>query len=403
MSKGKVIGSVAAAILVPSAVVAAAVFILPYFDISASNTLYYFGNGTSISEDGTISLGKEDILGYSSKYSDTMTGYFKAQLDENETYIYNAVMYASENGYSDIFLPEDVFGDGSFDKAQELEYVITFLSCDSPFVAHNYTTDNILKGNIEQFAGKSYYHIQLETLGEEYKSRREAAYEKAKSVIASIPDDCDTDEEKARYLYNYAATNASYQLEDYSTRNVPIADLLIDGKAICDGYADTVTMLFNMAGIETASTNGVSNETKSGHTINFAKLDGEYYYFDASADSIVFEKGFKPAFYFGMSWAETSDSFTFDDKFQNRCPKTEKSLLSGNIDIVISDSSEKTIEKTAELVKSGGDTGIIVKFENGISDDDRKSITNSVALKTGEQIGSLSADNRLYGIKIYKE
>lgn len=403
MSKGKVIGSVAAAILVPSAVVAAAVFILPYFDISASNTLYYFGNGTSISEDGTISLGKEDILGYSSKYSDTMTGYFKAQLDENETYIYNAVMYASENGYSDIFLPEDVFGSGSFDKAQELEYVITFLSCDSPFVAHNYTTDNILKGNIEQFAGKSYHHIQLETLGEEYKSRREAAYEKAKSVIASIPDECDSDAEKARYLYNYVATNASYQLEDYSTRNVPIADLLIDGKAICDGYADTVTMLFNMAGIEAASANGVSNETKSGHTINFAKLDGEYYYFDASADSIVFEKGFKPAFYFGMSWEETSDSFTFDDKFQNRCPKTEKSLLSGNIDIVISDSSEKTIEKTAELVKSGGDMGIIVKFENGISDYDRKSITNSVALKTGEQIGSLSADNRLYGIKIYKE
>ena len=403
MSKGKVIGSVAAAILVPSAVVAAAAVILPYFDISASNTLYYFGNGTSISEDGTISLSKEDILGYSSKYSDTMTGYFKAQLDENETYIYNAVMYASENGYSDIFLPEDVFGGGNFDKAQELEYVITFLSCDSPFVAHNYTTDNILKGNIEQFAGKSYHHIQLETLGEKHKSRREAAYEKAKSVIASIPDDCDSDAEKARYLYNYAATNASYQLEDYSTRNVPIADLLIDGKAICDGYADTVTMLFNMAGIETASANGVSNETKSGHTINFAKLDGEYYYFDASADSIVFEKGFKPAFYFGMSWEETSDSFTFDDKFQNRCPKTEKSLLSGNIDIVISDSSEKTIEKTAELVKSGSDTGIIVKFENGISDDDRKSITNSVALKTGEQIGSLSADNRLYGIKIYKE
>ena len=403
MSKGKVIGSVAAAILVPSAVVAAAVFILPYFDISASNTLYYFGNDTDISASGTISLSKEELQEYKSRYSDTMTGYFKAQLDENETYIYNAVMYASENGYSDIFLPEDVFGGGSFDKAQELEYVITFLSCDSPFVAHNYTTDNILKGNIEQFAGKSYHHIQLETLGEEYKSRREAAYEKAKSVIASIPDECDSDAEKARYLYNYAATNASYQLEDYSTRNVPIADLLIDGKSICDGYADTVTMLFNMAGIETASANGVSNETKSGHTINFAKLDGEYYYFDASADSIVFEKGFKPAFYFGMSWEETSDSFTFDDKFQNRCPKTEKSLLSGNIDIVISDSSEKTIEKTAELVKTGGDMGIIVKFENGISDDDRKSITNSAALKVGEQIGSLSADNRLYGIKIYKE
>lgn len=401
--KGKTIGAVTAAVAVPAAVVVGAVYILPMFDITSSNTLYYFGNDTSISADGTVSLGKEEVSGYSSKYSDTMTEYFKAQLNESETYIYNAVMYASENGYSDIFLPEDVFDGGSYDKAQELEYVITFLSCDSPFVAHNYTTDNKLKGNIEQFAGKSYHHIQLETLGEEYKSRREAAYEKAKSVISSIPSDCNTEKQKAEYLYNYVAENSVYVTDGYSTKNVPIADLLIDGKAICDGYADTVTMLFNMAGIETASANGTNNSLNQGHTINFAKLDGDYYYFDASADSIVYEKGFKPAFYFGMSWEEASDSFTFSGEFADRCPKTEKSLLSDNIDIVISDKSEKTVEKTAELVKSGGDTGIIVKFDNGIADDDRKSITNSVALKAGEKIGSLSAANRLYGIKIYKE
>ena len=63
-------------------------------------------------------------------------------------------------------------------------------------------------------------------------------------------------------------------------------------------------MLFNMAGIETASANGTNNSKNEGHTVNFAKLDGEYYYFDASADSIINEKGFKPAFYFGMSWKE---------------------------------------------------------------------------------------------------
>ena len=137
MGKGKVIGTVTAAVVIPAAVVIGAIYVLPLFDIKSSNTLYYFGNDTSISADGTISLGKEDVLGYSSKYSDTMTGSFKEQLDENETYIYNAFMYASENGYSDIFLPEEVFGNGSNDRLQELEYVITFLSCDSPFVAHN--------------------------------------------------------------------------------------------------------------------------------------------------------------------------------------------------------------------------------------------------------------------------
>ena len=270
MGKGKVIGAVAAAVAVPAAVIVGAIYILPALGISSSNTLYYFGNDSSVAADGTISLGKEEVLGYNSKYSDTMTGYFKAQLDENETYIYNAFMYASENGYSDIFLPEDVFDNGSYDRLQELEYVITFLSCDSPFVAHNYTTNSKLTGNVEQFAGKSYHHIQLETLGEEYKARREAAYEKAKSVVASIPSDCDTDKQKAQYLYNYVAENSVYVTDGYSTRNVPIADLLIDGKAICDGYADTVTMLFNMAGIETASANGVNTEK---NTVLFRQSD----------------------------------------------------------------------------------------------------------------------------------
>lgn len=403
MGKGKVIGAVTAAIAIPAAVVVSAIYVLPMLGISSSNTLYYFGNDTSISADGTISLGKEDVLGYSSKYSDTMSGYFKSQLDENETYIYNAFMYASENGYSDIFLPEDVFGNGSYDKLQELEFVITFLSCDSPFVAHNYTTNSKLTGNIEQFAGKSYHHIQLETLGEEYLSRREAAYEKAKSVVASIPQECNTDRKKAQYLYNYVTENSVYMTDGYSTRNVPIADLLIDGKAICDGYADTVTMLFNMAGIDSASANGINNSKNEGHTVNFAKLDGEYYYFDASSDSIINEKGFKPAFYFGMSWEEASDSFTFDAKFANRCPKAEKSLLSDSIDIVISDNSDATVENMAELLKSGGDTGIIARFDKSITDEERKSITSDTAEKVGEQLVSLSAANGLYGIMIYKE
>lgn len=403
MGKGKVIGTVTAAVVIPASVVIGAIYVLPLFDIKSSNTLYYFGNDTSISADGTISLGKEEVLGYSSKYSDAMTGYFKEQLDENETYIYNAFMYASENGYSDIFLPEEVFGNGSNDRLQELEYVITFLSCDSPFVAHNYTTNNKLVGNIEQFAGKSYHHIQLETLGEEYKSRREAAYEKAKSVVASIPQDYNTDKQKAQYLYNYVAENSVYVTDGYSTRNIPVADLLIDGKAICDGYADTVTMLFNMAGIETASANGVNTEKNQGHTVNFAKLDGEYYYFDASADSIVNEKGFRPAFYFGMSWEEVSDSFTFAAEFENRCPKAEKSLLSDNVDIVISDNSDATVESIAELIKSGKDNGIIARFDESITDEERKSITNDTAGKVGEQLVSLAAANRLYGIKIYKE
>ena len=83
--------------------------------------------------------------------------------------------------------------------------------------------------------------------------------------------------------------------------------------------------------------------------------------------------------------------------------EAEKSLLSDSIDIVISDNSEETVKKAAELIRSGGDTGIIVRLGESITDEERKSITNDTAEKVGEPLASLSAANRLYGLKIYKE
>lgn len=83
--------------------------------------------------------------------------------------------------------------------------------------------------------------------------------------------------------------------------------------------------------------------------------------------------------------------------------ESRKSLLSDSTDIVISDNSEETVKKAAELLESGGDTGIIVRFDESITDEERKSITNDTAEKVGEPLASLSAANRLYGLKIYKE
>lgn len=52
--------------------------------------------------------------------------------------------------------------------------------------------------------------------------------------------------------------------------------------------------------------------------------------------------------------------------------ESRKSLLSDSIDIVISDNSEETVKKAAELLESGGDTGIIVKLDESITDEKRK-------------------------------
>ena len=54
-------------------------------------------------------------------------------------------------------------------------------------------------------------------------------------------------------------------------------------------------------------------------------------------------------------------------------------------------------------MKSAGETGIIVRLDESITDEERKSITNDTAEKVGKPLASLSAANRLYGLKIYKE
>ena len=52
MGKGKVIGTVAAAVVIPAAAVVGAIYILPLLNITSSNTLYYFGNDASVAADG---------------------------------------------------------------------------------------------------------------------------------------------------------------------------------------------------------------------------------------------------------------------------------------------------------------------------------------------------------------
>lgn len=391
MGKGKIIGTVVAAVAVPAAVVAAAVFILPQFGISASNTLYYFSDGEGSK---TVSVGKEDISAYKSRYADAMSDFYFSTLSENDKYIYNATVYAADNGYSTIYLPGSLFTD-SEDKMSVVEPALTKLSCDSPFIAHNYTIDGTLSMKRSQYAGNEYYIIELETLGGEYKTRREAAYQTAKSVVSQMPASCDTDAEKAEYIYTYIAENVSYQYDSYSFDNVPIADALIDGKAVCDGYCDTFAMLMNMCGIDTATVNGTNG--KEWHAISFSKIDGEYYYFDVTADSSAFAEGFSPAFYFGMSWDITRSYFTFDTKYSSLMPQTAGSIAESVTDCMIDDLSNDSAQQTAQLLSEK--SRIMIKFADTITDSEKREYAQNVAKYCGGKIGTAEY-NGLVGYRL---
>lgn len=64
--------------------------------------------------------------------------------------------------------------------------------------------------------------------------------EKIRWIIAGIPDDCDTDYEKALYLHDYLCKTVTYDLE-YGADEAYTA--LIYGRADCGGYADAYRRL----------------------------------------------------------------------------------------------------------------------------------------------------------------
>ena len=111
------------------------------------------------------------------------------------------------------------------------------------------------------------------------------AYNKAKEILKSMPQGSAYD--KVLWIYSYIVNNITY-VEDSNSylSGSPsfIYDGLIGGKTQCTGFADTMTMMCNLAGIQTIT---ICGETNEGHAWNLVNLDGNFYYCDATSDSVI--------------------------------------------------------------------------------------------------------------------
>lgn len=220
----------------------------------------------------TTKVSKEEVLAYESPYKDMTTSYFKDQLSEEEKTLYQAYIYAYEHGYSKIYFYSDdeKLGD-------KFELVMQSLCSENPFFDWNYNFQN------RYDPIKKCYVILVEGLeAKDFKLKLEA-YNKAKELIKEIPSDA-SEYDKVEWIYNYVVNNISYvdDLEAYLANSPSyVYDGLIKGATQCSGFADTITMMCNLAGIETLT---IPGETDQGHAWNLIKLDNKYYHSDATND-----------------------------------------------------------------------------------------------------------------------
>lgn len=132
---------------------------------------------------------------------------------------------------------------------------------------------------------------------EECLSRLEEAAVMAEEIVAEETDDSMTEGEKAQALYTWLTGNVSYDRSYYSNRENMSYDsqtalgALRDKLAICGGYSNALKLLFEKADIPSFTLSGkYFNEN---HMWNLARVEGEWLWFDATAD-----RGVSPSFGF---------------------------------------------------------------------------------------------------------
>ena len=177
---------------------------------------------------------------------------------------------------------------------------------------------------------------------------QEAATDKKVSeIIDSLDLDEKTDYEKISAIYNYICDNVDYETDTEDNNLSRTAySALVEGKAVCQGYAVSLYRLLLEAGINNRIIfgDGVAPDmTKSAHTWNIVELHGDYYYLDVTwGDTADRDEYFlKPG---GSSFEKThiaSEEFT-DKKFTEKYPMAEEAYRAENNGL---------LEKVLEMAK----------------------------------------------------
>jgi hypothetical protein len=142
---------------------------------------------------------------------------------------------------------------------------------------------------------------------------------KAEEILSSVSEEWD-DYLRAKYVFEYLASNVDYDVEAPENQN--IISTFLYGKTVCQGYACATQYLLRLLGIQSAIVTGEA--AGESHAWNLVRLDGKYYYIDTtwgnssyleadSADSGI--KRFINYNYFGVTSEQIELTHVANDVF----------------------------------------------------------------------------------------
>lgn len=217
-------------------------------------------------------------------------------MEEIFPYAYDSLSAPEQIWYQDMERLLGSFGEktelsdaciGSFDVSEVDEAVDRIFRCvlnDHPelFYVDGYSCTKYMRGEVivsMEFSGT--YTMDPETALE----RREAIEESAEAVLAGIEMDA-AEYDRVKYVYDTIICSTDYDLNAPDNQN--IYSVFVNRRSVCQGYAKAAQYLLNRLGIESTLVLGTV-DSGEGHAWNLVRVDGEYYYMDATWGDVSYQ------------------------------------------------------------------------------------------------------------------
>lgn len=152
------------------------------------------------------------------------------------------------------------------------------------------------------------------------RDRYQEATKKLDEVIRSLNLDGKSDYDKFKAVTNWIVSNVRYDEDNETKYQHDLTGAVLDGLAVCDGYAGTFYYMANAVGLNALFEDGITNSNRIRHAWNLVEIDGTYYYTDPT--NAYFKENGEPGkellpgqkYLFSLY---TPDDTTIEDTYKN--------------------------------------------------------------------------------------
>ncbi len=253
--------------------------------------------------------------GYVTKYDELKL----KNLTADERNAYNALSEGIWKMQKDITIPAGVINEKD---AADFLYLVMSTMPEVNYVKGTFKI-RVSGGYIKKFTID--YTLSKQQANEQHKKLRDAA----SKIIGSLDSDM-TDYEKVMFFHDHIIKNCVYDNENQNCYNA--YGCLVEGRAVCEGYAMAMDYLCEKAGIYTALESGNSVNSagvSQSHIWNKININGKWYNFDLTWDDPISDFGseYVRYDYFALSDEDIGRSHTVRKNKFAYYPKAESEDL----------------------------------------------------------------------------